>query len=136
MTRITKKQTAIMKEVNKRVKNGIKVLDKEFGRVKWLKQIDISALDVGMSSVCICGQIFGDYANAEFKKMKGWSEADNEYKDDQEDCPGIGSTTISDDWATKNGFYLEGDEDFDYDLLTQVWYVTIFNMKVKAGLIP
>lgn len=134
MARITKRQIEIMKEATKRVRAGIKALDTEFGRDKWLTRIDISTLNVGSSAVCICGQLFGDYANAEFKKLKGWQEKDEKGFDAEKSW--TSGNMISDDWAAKHGFYILGEEDFDYDLLTQLWYVNIFKMKVEAGLLP
>ena len=94
-----------------RVKAGIKVLDKQFGRAKWLKRIKLSMLDLGDSTTCICGQLFGDYTDMLFGSQ--------DYHD------------LSDDWKEKHGFveiYRSGVND-DYDLLTYVWFKELSKLK-------
>jgi len=109
------------------VKNGIKALDTQFGRKHWLPIISIKELDLSDGNTCICGQMFGDYGVAQFTKItesmgEGW-EGEKE--------------GMKDTWARKNGFLLpDSAVNTDYDFLTHVWYVTIFNMKIKAGLLP
>lgn len=117
---ITKKQKNTYLKFKKRISNGIKLLDKEFGRNKWLEKIDLKMLDLSDGEVCMVGQLFGSFWDSHFKSK---------------------NITIYDmeDSGEEYGFYLNSGEEgnnAEYDFLTNLWYVKIVDLKLKAGLIP
>lgn len=134
MAKPTKKQKEIVAFYRNAVENGVKILDKEFGHLEWLKKIDEKKLDLKSNSACMCGQLFGYFWNSEFKKFKiklptnGWEAR-------------VGSPEMK--FSVSNGFVLRKWEEFgkygdygNWDLLTNLWYVKIVELKIEAGLIP
>lgn len=45
----------------KYVANGVKYLDKTFGRKNWIKKINLKKFCIADSNTCVCGQIFEDH---------------------------------------------------------------------------
>lgn len=46
-----------------KVKSGIALLDAHFGGSSWKTDIDLDTLDLGSCSVCVLGQLFGNYSD-------------------------------------------------------------------------
>lgn len=122
MKRITTrmKKADKLKELRARIEKGVKLLDKKVGRKKWLKKIDLSILDLADSDICICGQIFSSFWNA--------VSTDGELGFTQEQ-------SMNDEDITY-GFNLFASENNLFDTLTNLWYVKIVDLKIKANLIP
>ncbi len=108
------------KVLSSRIDKGIEVLDKEIGREKWLKKIDLISLDLQKSHVCICGQVFGDYWDTVLKGISFRDDAGSE---------GVGRTT-----ANKLGFNLEVENSDFFDVLTHMWFCRLTAMKAKSKL--
>lgn len=128
----TIKQKAEVKKLQGYVNNGVKVLDEKFGRRKWLKGIDLKTLDLGEYDVCICGQMFGEFWDAQFKGFNAQDMRDTFDKKGSEE---------SEQWAIKHGFYADdqghGNDNYaTYDMLTNLWYIKIVTLRIEAGLIP
>lgn len=116
------------------VKRGVEALDKEFGRLKWLKLIDLKYLDLESPNTCICGQIFGSFWSSQFKKFKGVK-----ISLDKLDLKDEGNEA----WVIQHGFYARDEKgkkgktcQKDYDLLTSLWYIKVATLKIEAGLLP
>lgn len=98
-------------EMQKRVKRGIKFLDKELGRKKWAKKIKLNKLNLGNAATCVIGEIYGDYGD------------------------GLDTLNKSKAWGRNNGFNLPvvasaASKDDEFRVLTRIWR----EMLVKEGI--
>lgn len=121
-----------------RVEAGIKVLDENFGREKWLKMINVKTLDLSDPTTCVCGQLFLEYANGIFTNTN----------------KGIVKVEDDEEWSTNHGFYVDADSsegdfcDVDwaaygldghvgnstlYDALGEVWIARIKDLSAKVN---
>lgn len=93
--------------IQKNIARGIKFLDKNVGRAKWLKKIKENKLDLGDSRSCITGQAFGDFY--EFLDKYDMTESQSE----------------------KYGFFIDEDGYKTWDLLGAMWFLKIKELKGK-----
>lgn len=108
-----KKQTHNLKEdLTAKVRKGMDYLDKTVPG--WEHKIDLRRLELENPQVCVCGQLFGDF----WAKVRG-------------DASAGARIQISD--MEKFGFYIENNEDGDYELLTRIWHKKIKELR-KARL--
>lgn len=99
----------LVKLYSLRIEAGVRYLDRKFGRSKWLRRIDESALELDNAHMCITGQLFGHFWQ--------WAhEGNNEQK------------------AEGLGFYIEDVKDGEYELLTRLWFLKITELKIAAGI--
>jgi len=99
----------IKQKLNKRITQGIKWLDKEVGRKKWLRKIKTGLLKMINTNVCVCGQVFGGFMNV----------------------VGVGYQKKSYTWAISKGFIIGDNPAEEYDLLTKLWVARIKKLKAK-----
>lgn len=118
----TKKQKEIVAYYTKAIKNGVKLLDTNYTRKKWLTKIDLKTLDLQFPYSCICGQVFGSYWDAQFKSF----DSETFRKTDRN----------VNEFSRSHGFLAREGKWDEYDLLTNLWYVMIVKLKIEAGLIP
>lgn len=110
MTKQQKINEAV-KVLSKRIKKGIKYLEKEKGK-NWFKKIDISMLDMDNPHMCVCGQLFDDF----------WNKFNHEEEDSVEE-------------AGDMGFHIETCKEtnpyINYDILQILWSKKILELNIK-----
>ena len=107
---MTKKQ---IETIRKRVKRGIKWLDKE--KPNWINKVFFRKLSMGSTSTCICGQVFGDFNKVCGNQVAG-IEAILPYE-----------TIISFGFEVTDSSY--GKRQGHYDTLGEVWKEEIRKIK-------
>lgn len=81
--RRTETQKAYDAKVLARVKRGIAWLEKQWGP-DWVEHIDLKTLDLTSGSLCVLGQLYGDYAEACYRnglsdgRTKGFYDPDDD----------------------------------------------------------
>lgn len=98
--------------MQKRVKRGIRFLDKTLGRRKWVKKIRLNKLDLSDPNTCVIGEIFGGYTR------------------------GLEGLNKDKKWGRKNGFNLPvvasvTDKYEDFQVLTRLWKETLAKEGIK-----
>lgn len=100
-----------LKETNKAVSGGLRILDWYFGGGGWVDRIDLDTLDVRHEECCVLGQLFGDY-NLGLDQLR------------------LNNLPI---WlAVENGFDCQWAET-DYAKLTGVWAGRIAKRQAKRA---
>lgn len=102
-----------------RINNGVKFLDKQFGRGKWIKRVVLTELDLEDRDMCICGQAFSDKVGTWYGKG-----ADRDLVSDGFE---YAEHVLTHDRLNQYGFNLEDEltatDAFPhaFDLLTALW---------------
>lgn len=96
--------------LSKRIEKGVKFLDKVKGK-NWIRNIDLKKLNLEDTNVCVCGQLFIDY----------W-EAENKHFESNKDIAAIYGF---------NSYQFDYDEEIFFDILTNLWYCRILSLRLK-----
>ncbi len=107
-----------IKELEKKVERGIKWLDKV--KPGWHKKINLEVLNLNNSSVCVCGQVFGDFWKSIYENEHASWRKGEAIKGDK------AAMTLKQ--SISRGFYTKND---DYTLLTSIWFMKISKLKEK-----
>lgn len=103
---------SIYKVCESKISKGVKFLDKQFGKSKWAKKIDLSSFTLDSNFRCILAQLYkgkwDDYG------VRTWA------------LKKFGMDVI-----TKNGFDLEFVPLNERELLEKMWYVKISQLNGK-----
>lgn len=132
---------AMVKELNGRIDSGVKFLDKQFGRDKWLTKINESILKLDDGGVCVTGQLYDEQWEGFLDKMesKVLRKKLDDFDQDREDADGNTAFGRAENklhnFAAKLGFFIEDDRyDLDYDILTRLWFNRISELKILSGI--
>lgn len=111
----------IVRKYSKRIDAGVKFLDKEFGRSKWLERIDERILRLSSARTCVTGQLYDAH----------WQE----FIDKMEEK--VGTENRAHKEAVSLGFLIQDDkedEEGGYDILTRLWFSKISVLRIEAAM--
>lgn len=100
---------------NEAIDRGMKTMDDHFGSPEWVAKIDLEALDLSLSTSCVCGQLFE-------MEAKEWGK--------QKDISSSYSTGY--EWALQYIMEDEADAAANGFMLTDPGYLTILILKYNG----